>query len=331
MRIAYFDCFAGISGEMLLGALLGAGLSLDALQAVLSGLALPCYELCAQRVARKELLGTYVKVVAKSPADDGNAPQGMEPFAELPGGDGHRACSPSQIIGGSNLPELIKQTSLAIFRRLAQAQAAISHQNGKANAGVLPVEEIVWVAGVVAGLSLLGISRVECSPVQVGSGVLRSAEGVRPALSPVAAEMLRAASVPVYGSQISGELVSPVGAAIIATITSAFGSFPAMKIDAVGYGAGKYDLMETPSVLRVFIGETESASGQLYLAPDLSRDQPGAISTAAVSATTGPTHEAAAPATAPSGENSHVANHHDWTALDGKGHQQSGRQIVRNA
>ncbi len=90
----------------------------------------------------------------------------------------------------------------------------------------------------------------------VGSGVTYSAVGIRPALSPVATEILRTASVPVYGSHMAGEMVTPIGAAIITTIASAFGAVPAMKIEAVGYGAGKYDLTEAPNLVRLFIGDT---------------------------------------------------------------------------
>jgi uncharacterized protein (DUF111 family) len=339
MRIAYFDCFAGISGEMLLGALLGAGLPLDALQSILSGLALPCYELCAERVIRKELLGTYVRITPKGPVDNGQAPRESELLADMarPGSPEHvkesvgcdQAYPPAQIIGKSRLPDLVRETSLAIFRRLAQAEAAVLPQNGKAHTAARPIDEIVMVAGVVAGLWLLGINRVECSPIQVGSGVLYNAEGMRPALSPVAVEILRTASVPVYGSYIAGELVSPAGLAIITTIASAFGAMPTMKIDSVGYGAGKHDFKETPGLVRVFIGETESAIGQLYMAPDYSRAQPEGTSTGTASSTlltNGIEDGAAEPASAPPSENLFSTNHHDWTALEGKGLQQSGRQ-----
>jgi hypothetical protein len=319
MRIAYFDCFAGISGEMLLAALIGAGLSPGALQRVLSGLCASDYELEVQSVVRKGLSGTYLNVIEKAASDNGQSRHNGNGSGGSDAHNGLQLLSASQIIGKSSLPDLIKQTSLAIFHRLEQAEAAISPQNGNINMGSSRVTDMVAVVGVVAGLSLLGIGRVECSPIHVGSGVTYSAVGIRPALSPVAAEILRTSHVPVYGSHMAGEIVTPVGAAIITTIASAFGAVSTMKIGAVGYGAGKYDLAEAPNLVRLFIGDTlvqvvsnQSTTGNGSVAPVIA--QPTGAN--------GPE-----PAPQPSlGAGPFVANHEEWATLTVHGHQQSGRQ-----
>jgi hypothetical protein len=330
MRIAYFDCFAGVSGEMLLAALIGAGLSPDGLQRELSRLCASGYELDVHSVVRKGLPGTYLNFIEKATSDNGQPRRNGNGAGSSDAHNSLQLLSASQIIGKSTLPDLIKQTSLAIFRRLAQAEGAISPQNGNMNMESRRIADIVTVVGVVAGLSLLGIGRVECSPIHVGSGVTISAEGIRPALSPVAAEILRTASVPVYGSHIAGEMVTPVGAAIITTITSAFGAVPAMKIGAVGYGAGKYDLTEAPNLVRLFIGDTldQVVGSQLSVGGRRPADSPpidyrSAAPVIAQPTATNGSETAAQPS---SKAKPFVANHEEWATLTVHGHQQSGRQ-----
>ncbi len=169
MRIAYFDCFAGISGEMLLAALIGAGLSPGALQRVLSGLCACGFELDVQGVVRKELSGTYLNVIEKATSHNGPPRRNGNRAGSSDQHNSLQLLSTSQIIGKSSLPDLIKQTSLAIFHRLEQAEAAISPQNGNMNVEPSRVTDMVTVVGVVAGLSLLGIGRVECSPIQLAA------------------------------------------------------------------------------------------------------------------------------------------------------------------
>jgi pyridinium-3,5-bisthiocarboxylic acid mononucleotide nickel chelatase len=328
MRIAYFDCFAGISGEMLLAALIGAGLSFGALQRELSGLRIGGYALDVQSVVRKELSGTYLNVIEKATADSGQPRRNGKGTEKSDAQNGFQLLSAAQVIGKSALPDLITQTSLAIFRKLAQAEGAILPENGNVDIESRRVADIVTVVGVVAGLSLLGIGRVECSPIHVGSGVTYSAEGIRPALSPVAAEILRTSSVPVYGSHVAGELVTPLGAAIITTIASAFGAVPAMKIGAVGYGAGKYDLMEAPNLVRLFIGETSNDTESLHATAGLPRPEGRASHTLPVPVTAQPprTNELEPAAQTSSNAKPFIATHEEWASLTVQGHQQSGRQ-----
>lgn len=312
MRIAYFDCFAGLSGEMMLGALLAAGLSIDDLRATLAHLPIAGHTLKAQTVVRKELSGTHVTIAA---------PRSQYTNGHAHNGNGHADTSEQAptsavcIIEKSNLPDIIKRTSLAIFRRLSQAETAVFPRWTDVNSHPQEADAILTVVGVVAGLSLLKIDRVECSPLHVGSGVARTASGVQPALSPITLEILRASGVPVYGSDVDNELVSPIGAAIVTTLASTFGPLPAMKIAAVGYGAGSCDLPQTPNVVCLLIGETASRA---VATPDIPR--------AETETQTSPPEPIEAAETTPPTSQPFIATQDDWVTFAIKGHQQSGRQ-----
>ncbi|HET9493619.1 MAG TPA: nickel insertion protein [Chloroflexia bacterium] len=275
MRIAYFDCFAGISGEMMLGALLSAGLSPDALRAMLSTLHAGEYSLEIEAVTRAGLGATCFRVVTRTipggrtgraPNGNGNGkPNGHGNATYTNGranGQGHSANAPvpdlEHIITSSTLPDIIKSTTFAVLRKLSDAEAAVYHSRTPYPSHASSREALVTIVAVAAGLLLLNIDRVECSPLQVGSGFVRGPDGFRPALSPVTAEVLRAASVPVVGSPASHEFVTPVGAALITTVCSAFGPMPALKIGAVGYGAGAEDLEDAPNLVRLIVGDALS-------------------------------------------------------------------------
>jgi uncharacterized protein (DUF111 family) len=178
-------------------------------------------------------------------------------------------------------------------------------------------DTILTVVGVVAGLSLLRIDRVECSPVHLGCGVAQKSTGMEPILSPVTLEMLRAGGVPVYGSRMCEETVTPVGAAIISTITSAFGPVPSIKICSVGYGAGKNDYEETPNVMRLVVGSTQE---QVTVQIGGDRGEMGESDEPAMSVVRGQGVLNGADA------RSYVATREEWSALAIRGHQQSGRQ-----
>jgi uncharacterized protein (DUF111 family) len=324
MHIAYFDCFAGLSGEMALGALLGAGLSIDELRAALSRLPLSGYTIDTQSVVRKELSGTYLTINGPQRytqhdlsgngdghgltpnGDNGNSANSANSAKNghgTPGDHDHAPLSATCLISKSDLPDVVKRTSLEVFRRLAQAEAAVFPRWTDMSLSSQETDAVLTVVGVVAGLWLLGIDRVECSPLHVGSGVAQTSHGVKPVLSPITVEILRAAGVPVYGSHIGDVLVTPVGAAIITTLASAFGPVPAMKMGSVGYGAGSYDLPETSNVVRLLIGE---ATGRSITTYDLSQVE--------------------TPAEVESISKPFVATQEEWVALTIQGHQQSGRQ-----
>lgn len=248
MKIAYFDCFAGISGNMVLGALLDAGLELERLQVELAGLGLDGYRIVSSQVRRKGIKGTHVEVETEE--------QGIERHL-------HHI---EEIIEGSELPPPVKTQSVSIFRRLAQAEARVHgepvdhvhfHEVGALDA-------IVDVVGSVTGLWLLGVEEVYASQVHVGRGTIECAHGVIPVPAPATAELLR--GVPIYGRDVDAELVTPTGAAILTALAAGFGGGPAMRVEKIGYGAGSREL-SFPNLLRVSIGKTvDQTDGQERMA-----------------------------------------------------------------
>jgi len=238
MKIAYFDCFSGISGDMILGALVDAGVPFDQLQEGLSKLNLDGYTLTASTVLKKGIKATKVDVVIESPELPGR------PLRDL-----------REIISDSALDLSVKERSLTIIQRLAVAEAVVHnclveevhfHEVGH-------IDTIVDVVGAVYGLQLLDVGRVLSSPVDTGSGYVRMSHGVFPIPAPATAELLK--GKPVYSSGIGRELTTPTGAAIITTVASSFQALPEMRLSAVGYGAGGWDLPEKANVLRLLVGE----------------------------------------------------------------------------
>jgi uncharacterized protein (TIGR00299 family) protein len=237
MRIAYFDCFSGISGNMVLGALLDAGLEASQLESELARLGLDGYQLVVEPVWRQGLSGTLVEVQI--------AEQRVQRHL-------HQI---EAIIEESALPAQVKSQSLVIFRRLAEAEARV---HGK------PIQEIhfhevgaldaiVDVVGSVVGLWLLGVDRVWASHVHLGRGTVVCQHGVIPVPAPATAELLR--GVPTYGRDVDAELVTPTGAAILTALAEGYGAPPALRVDQIGYGAGSRELPH-PNLLRVSIGAT---------------------------------------------------------------------------
>ncbi len=240
MRIAYLDCFSGISGNMVLGALLDAGLELERLKAELAKLNLDGYQIVAREVRRRGLKGTYVEV------------QTEEQYV------GRHLQDIEGIIDAGALPDAVKEQSRAIFRRLAQAEAKVHgepiehvhfHEVGA-------VDAIVDVVGSVIGLWLLGVEKVYASHVHVGRGTIECAHGCIPLPAPATAELLQ--GVPIYGRDVDAELVTPTGAAILTTLAAGYGPGPAMIVNRIGYGAGTRDL-PIANLLRISIGEAVGA------------------------------------------------------------------------
>lgn len=236
MKAAYLDCFSGISGDMLLGALVDAGLDFNLLQRDLAGLALDEYELYEQKVLKQGIRGTQIHVHALE-------------------GHVHRHLSDIQaIIGGSALPPQVKEKSLEIFTRLGKAEAKIHgtdieqihfHEVGA-------VDAIVDIVGAVIGFWRLGIEKVSASPIHVGKGFVKAAHGLLPVPAPATLELLT--GVPIYAQDVEGELATPTGAAIVTAYCQEFGPFPKIKVESIGYGAGVKDLT-IPNLLRLTVGE----------------------------------------------------------------------------
>ncbi len=240
MRIAYFDCFSGISGDMVLGALVDAGADLSRLEAQLRLLQLPGWKISAEKVRRQALFATQVKV---------------ESHEHHP----HRGLSEIlQMIDKAGLEPRAAQRASRIFQRLGEAEAKVHqipiekvhfHEVGA-------VDSIIDIVGAAAGFELLGVDEFACSSLDVGAGRIRTEHGVLPVPAPATAELLRDA--PTYSSGIERELVTPTGAAIATTLATRFAEMPAMRLRAIGYGAGSADLAEQPNVLRLLIGEAIS-------------------------------------------------------------------------
>ena len=237
MKIAYFDCFSGISGNMILGALLDAGLEIETLEGQLANLGLDGYKLVVDDVRRNGIRGMHVDVAIQE--------RGVERHLH----------DITEIITHSELPERVKAQSLLIFGRLAEAEARVHgepidhihfHEVGALDA-------IIDIVGSVTGLWLLGIEQVYSSHVRVGCGTVECAHGTLPLPAPATAELLR--GVPVYGRDVDAELVTPTGAAILTSLATGYGSGPAMRVEQIGYGAGTRQL-SLPNLLRVSIGET---------------------------------------------------------------------------
>jgi uncharacterized protein (TIGR00299 family) protein len=242
MTFAYFDCFSGISGDMTLGALVDAGVSIDDLRAELAKLNLPGYELTAEMVKRSGIAATKVRVLL-----DGK----QQPSRRL--------SDIRNIIEASALPLSVQQKGLAIFSRLARAEAKVHgttpdkvhfHELGA-------VDALVDIVGSVVGLELLGVTGVAASAVNVGSGTVQTSHGLLPIPAPATAELL--SGIPFYQSSTLFELTTPTGAAIISTLGMSFGPLQEMKVDRIAYGAGDQDFPGRPNVLRLMIGERAAA------------------------------------------------------------------------
>ena len=238
MKIAYFDCFAGASGDMILGALVDAGLGIDELKSELAKLHLDHYDLQVQKVVKRGIGGSQVHVI----------------IDEHHHGHHHRHLADIEaIINASDLEASVKKSGLEVFNRLARAEASVHrtsvdtihfHEVGAMDA-------ILDVMGAVAGIHALGIDKVMRSPLHLGSGTVECAHGTLPVPAPATAELVK--GKPVYASGVRGELLTPTGAAILTTLSADFGPLPSMAVEVIGYGAGTSD-PAIPNLLRVMIG-----------------------------------------------------------------------------
>jgi pyridinium-3,5-bisthiocarboxylic acid mononucleotide nickel chelatase len=238
MKIAYFDCFSGISGDMVLGALVDAGASLAQIESELRRLPVPGWKISAEKVTRNGLAATRVKVGTS----ETHAHRSLHEILPL--------------IERAGLPPRVAERASNIFRRLGEAESRVHglpiekihfHEVGA-------VDAIIDIVGAAAGFEQLGIESFACSALNVGRGHVDTQHGRLPVPAPATAELLRGA--PTYSSGIERELVTPTGAAIVSAMESKFGPQPPMSVAAIGYGAGSADLAEQPNVLRIFIGES---------------------------------------------------------------------------
>jgi uncharacterized protein (TIGR00299 family) protein len=242
MKTLYFDCFAGASGDMILGAMVAAGVDPNTLREQLSLLQVEGFKIDFETVNRSGLSATYARV-------------------ETVHEHKHRHLRDIQrIIQDSGVSEAAKSLSLRIFSRLAEAEARVHNETiDKVHFHeVGALDSIVDVVGAAICFDLLKIDRYVCSPLHVGSGMIEMDHGRFPIPPPAVAELLR--GVPFYSGDIKGELLTPTGAAIITTVCQEFGPIPQIKTEKTGYGAGTREYDDFPNVLRVLLGETEAES-----------------------------------------------------------------------
>lgn len=222
---------------MTLGALVDAGCPLDVLRNKLRSLQVPGWEISAEKVWKNGMAATHVRVKTEDSQT-------------------HRSLTTIQsILEKSHLDSAVKQRAMAIFTRLGEAEATVHdvpiekihfHEVGA-------IDAIIDIVGACIGFAELGIEAFACSPLNVGGGTVKMAHGILPVPAPATARLLL--GKPTYSNGLQKELVTPTGAAIVATVCEAFGPQPAMKVSAIGYGAGTTDLEGQPNVLRIMVGE----------------------------------------------------------------------------
>jgi uncharacterized protein (TIGR00299 family) protein len=237
MKYAYFDCFSGISGDMTLGALVDAGVPVEQLRGELQGLSVSGWELTTEKVWKNGMAATYANVRAQDTST-------------------HRSLSTILgIVEKSSLAPNVKDRAAAIFKKLGEAEAAVHdvplekihfHEVGALDA-------IVDIVGSCVGFAALGIESFASSALNVGGGTAKMAHGVLPVPAPATARLLL--GKPTYSTGVQKELVTPTGAAIVATLCTSFGPQPPMTVNTIGYGAGTTDLEGQPNVLRLMVGE----------------------------------------------------------------------------
>lgn len=245
MRIAYFDCFCGAGGDMIVASLLDAGADAAALREGLAGLGVGGYSISIERVNKQGIAAARFHV-----ALDATTHQPHRHLKHI-----------VEIIEAAKLPDRVRDRAKRIFTRLAEAEAGIHgttvekvhfHEVGA-------VDAILDVVGAVFALELLGVDRVACSPIPLGSGTLTCSHGVMPIPAPATAELLK--GVPIAACDETGELTTPTAAAVLTTLASTFGAIPPMTTAAIGYGAGTRDGQKRPNVLRVLIGDAAPTAG----------------------------------------------------------------------
>ena len=259
MKIAYFDCFSGISGDMCLGALVDAGVPLKKLVTELKKIPVRGYEIHAKKVKRAGIAATKVDVIQKAGIKEQRAKSNNPPPLEKGGAGGFeqepkRWEDIEKIIHNSSLSEEIKEKGLKIFERLFKAEAKI---HGEAFDSVYlhelgAVDCLIDVFGTIIGLEILEVKKVYSSPLNLGSGSIKTDHGILPVPAPASAEILKGVSV--YSTDINFELTTPTGAALVRELSAGFGSLPLMDSETIGFGAGTRNFKDRPNVLRLFIG-----------------------------------------------------------------------------
>ncbi len=257
-RIAYFDCPSGAAGDMIMGALVDAGAPFEALRGELAKLGLKGYSLERREVMKAGFRATKVEVQVHD--HTGEAPAQGHPRAHRRHHHPHRSLAGIlRILEQSPLPQPVKDDAARIFRRLAEVEARV-HGTTTENVefhDVGAVDAIVDITGACIGLHLLGVDALHFGALPLGGGFLDGPHGRIPVPGPATAELLK--GFPTVDTGVKRELVTPTGAAILTTLAISSGSMPAMRVTAVGYGAGTMEL-ESPNVIRLFVGEAATGT-----------------------------------------------------------------------
>jgi uncharacterized protein (TIGR00299 family) protein len=255
-RIAWFNCQAGVAGDMTMAALVDAGADTDLVASMIGGLEVGGYALMFERVQRCGVGATWANVVVHD--DHTGSPS---PGLEEPSSADHVAHRPLReildLLDGAELPDRVRERARAVFVRLGEVEGAI-HGVDPAEVELHEVgalDSIVDVVGVCAALEALDVDEVRCSPVAVGHGSVRSAHGVVPNPAPATVALLAEAGIPTVGLDTTLEVSTPTGVALMATLASGFGAMPSISSHSVGYGAGTADTPERANVVQVVIGQ----------------------------------------------------------------------------
>jgi pyridinium-3,5-bisthiocarboxylic acid mononucleotide nickel chelatase len=248
MKTLYFDCFSGVSGDMILGTLVDSGVNLETIKSELGKLNLTGYSLNAYKTKRGQISGTKVNVE----------------LAEVQNDPTHHDChlsSIKKIIEESNLSEEVKKRSLNVFQKIGVAEAEIHniplekvhfHEVGA-------LDSIVDIVGSVAGIVSLNAEKIYSSAINTGEGMVKCDHGTMPVPAPATVKLLE--SIPCYSSGVKKELATPTGVAILSEMVDEFCSLPLLKIQGSGFGAGGHEIESVPNLLRLIVGEMEEVKG----------------------------------------------------------------------
>jgi len=246
VKIAYFDCSSGISGDMCLGALVDAGVSLKMLEKELRKIPVRGYRLTSKKVKRSHIAACKVDVILNAirPKQNSHKDIGLSLWKDV-----------EKTINRASLSEGIKKQGLNIFKRIFKAEARVHgetlytvhlHELGA-------IDCIVDIFGALIGLDMLGIEKIYASPINLGNGFIKTEHGMLPVPAPATAEILK--NTPIYSLSGPFELTTPTGAAIIKELSAGFGNIPVMEIEKTGIGAGNRDFRDRPNILRIFAGK----------------------------------------------------------------------------
>lgn len=245
MRTAYLDCFSGVSGDMLLGVLLDAGVPEDHLREVLAGLPLHGYNLTVERTTVRGFAATQVRVLC-----DQHHHHEHRHLAEI-----------TTLLRRATIPPQVRDQAVAVFTRLAEAEAAVHGTSVEAIHfhEVGAVDALVDIVGTVAGCAYLELDHLICSPLPLARGWVQCAHGDIPLPGPAVCRLLE--GVPVYGENLDQELVTPTGAALVRQLATDFGPMPPMRLGQTGYGVGTLQRRDgRPNLLRLLVGERQEVA-----------------------------------------------------------------------